>query len=184
MGSFFKKFVEGENPVNWTVVISSIVLGYIAWLHNPNDTISIHYFVMVIILSMLLISKLAFFAFSLHVKNSLLLQKNEELIHMSLPKIISLQEYKKHKIIVSTKSALFTVGLVVTIVYRHEDSGGYEEPLCIGKIGHIQNDTNIMQIYLYIDELYSQNEKRIKLIFESNSSIENLKIYLGQIEED
>lgn len=184
MYSFLKKFCEGENPVNWAVVITSIVLAYIAWLHNPNDTVSIHYFVMVIIISILLIAKFAFFAFSLHVKNALLLQRNDELVHMSLPKIISFQEYKKHKIIVSTKSALFTVGLVVTIAYRHEDSGGYEEPLCTGKIKHIQGDTNLMQIYLHADELYLQNEKRIKMIFESNTSIGNLKIYLGQIEED
>lgn len=183
MHNFLSSLFKDENPVNWAVVITSVILGYIAWIHKPDDTISIHYFVIFLIASILIIAKISFFAFKLHINNLQLSKEKEELTRISLPKIISFHETNNRKIIVSTKSPLFTVGLLVTIVYRHGDSGGYEESLCTGKVGHIQTDADIMQIYVNINDQYFQNEIEIKQIFNLNSAIKNLKIYLGQIQE-
>ena len=184
MYTFFQSIMKGENPVNWAITIASISLGFIAWLHQPTDTVSIHYLIIAVIFALLTIAKLSFFAFTTHKENIFLKTKNIELLDASLPKIKSYLEQSGKNIIVATKSPLFTVGTVVTIVYAHHDKGGYEQPLCTGRIGHIQSEHSIMQIYIDDNDIFKKNKIFIKSASTVKESFINFKIYPGIMREE
>lgn len=184
MGNFLGNFFKGENPINWAIAIASLAVALVAWWHHPTETISIHYALIFGLISFILITKLGFLAYSLSKINFELQTKNEQLLDATIPRIVSFHEQTNKEIFIATKSPLFPIGILVTIVYTFPDYEGYERPLCTGQVKHIQMDSPIMQIYINRNLQYENNKQLMHELLSTRGNINNFKVYPGEIREE
>ncbi|MGG3802522.1 hypothetical protein [Metabacillus fastidiosus] len=113
-------------------VIASIVLSVTLWVNTPDKNISLIYFLIMSIMSILIIITLI---------SALLIALNNQSL---IPKIENVIRTKKEEVIcLLEKSTLFSHGISVSFYYTDEHN--FEQLICIGTVINIQ-ENGIIQV--------------------------------------
>lgn len=177
---FLKKFFLDENPVNWSVTFASVALSFIAFIYDKDDTVGIHWFLFVLLVSFVLITKIFFFAYSLSKKvnelQKVILELDENVLAPTVIKHVEEPIFY----LAAPKSRLFRTGMKITITIIGQVHPDDEDYFCGGIIGNTEFKSPLMKIFP-IDLALEAKTRFITLL---NENPKRFRIYPGEIVEE